>query len=145
MTDGHSHVNYLLIYGALCVLTIVSALADIIHLSSWVLLVAIVFSVATAKALAVMTYFMHLKFEGRWKYVLLAPTTILAAGLPLALLPDIGVHYYTVQVPQQGILIHDAHAHSPGGKHAAGGGHDADHSEEGGSADQGEHGHAAGH
>ena len=50
----------------------------------------LVLSVATAKALFVMMYFMHLKFEGRWKYVLLSPTVILAIGLPLALLPDIG-------------------------------------------------------
>ena len=47
-----------------------------------------------------MAYFMHLKFEGRWKYLLLAPTVSLAMGLPLALLPDIGVHYYTPPAPQ---------------------------------------------
>lgn len=28
------------------------------------------------------------------------PTTILALGLPLALTPDIGEHYYTQDVPQ---------------------------------------------
>ena len=43
---------------------------------------------------------MHLKFEGRWKYLLLAPTVVLAMGLPLALLPDVGLHYYTPVVPQ---------------------------------------------
>ena len=42
-----------------------------------------------------MRYFMHLKFEGLWKYVLLLPTAILACGLPLALAPDIALHYYT--------------------------------------------------
>jgi len=43
---------------------------------------------------------MHLKFERAWKYVLLAPTTILALGLPLALMPDVGEHYYKQEVPQ---------------------------------------------
>jgi cytochrome c oxidase subunit IV len=43
---------------------------------------------------------MHLKFEGKWKFLLLSPTIILAIGLPLALLPDVGEHYYTLDVPQ---------------------------------------------
>jgi cytochrome c oxidase subunit 4 len=47
-----------------------------------------------------MMFFMHLKFEGNWKFVLLAPTTILAIGLPLALFPDIGASYYTSIAPQ---------------------------------------------
>ncbi len=59
-----------------------------------------VLAVATAKALFVMMNFMHLRFEGRWKYLLLSPTVILAVGLPLALLPDVGVHYYTTDIPQ---------------------------------------------
>ena len=56
--------------------------------------------VACAKALFVMLNFMHLKFERAWKYMLLAPTFILAAGLMLALIPDVGRHYYTVDAPQ---------------------------------------------
>jgi DNA-directed RNA polymerase specialized sigma54-like protein len=44
---------------------------------------------------------MHLKFERNWKYVLLAPTICLALGIPLALLPDVGVHYYAVSAPQE--------------------------------------------
>ena len=55
---------------------------------------------AVAKALCVMAFFMHLKFEGRWKFVLLSPTIILAIGIPLALLPDVGLHYYSVDIPQ---------------------------------------------
>jgi cytochrome c oxidase subunit 4 len=50
-----------------------------------------------------MMFFMHLKFEGNWKFVLLTPTTILAIGLPLALLPDIGASYYTSVAPQTGV------------------------------------------
>ncbi|MFQ5734386.1 MAG: cytochrome C oxidase subunit IV family protein, partial [Planctomycetaceae bacterium] len=69
--------------------------------SSTALLAVLVLGVALAKALCVMAFFMHLKFERNWKYVLLAPTIILACGIPLALLPDVGVHYYAVSAPQE--------------------------------------------
>ena len=44
---------------------------------------------ATVKASLVGMFFMHLKFEGKWKYILLLPTCILAVVLICALLPDI--------------------------------------------------------
>jgi hypothetical protein len=47
-----------------------------------------------------MTIFMHLKFERAWKYLLLAPTFILAATIPFALTPDVGSSYYTPTAPQ---------------------------------------------
>jgi cytochrome c oxidase subunit IV len=114
MTDAHHHDEhtaghhawYFGVFMALCGLTAVSVLCDIVHVPVKrigginVILAVIVLSVASAKALAVMVYFMHLKFEGRWKFLLLSPTVILALGLPLALLPDVGVHYYTTDVPQ---------------------------------------------
>src|SRR5258708_23153201 len=65
-----------------------------------ILLTFIVLAVACAKALFVMLYFMHLKFEGKWKFVLLAPTMVLAMAIPAALMPDIGSHYYDYEVPQ---------------------------------------------
>jgi cytochrome c oxidase subunit 4 len=88
------HANYLMVFVALCVCTLISVATDLVHIPNRVVLAIVVLAVAVAKALFVMAYFMHLKFEGRWKYVLLAPTLILAVGLPLALLPDIGMHYY---------------------------------------------------
>ena len=97
---AHSHVPYFAIFGALCVLTGLSVVFDVLEISNKLVLIVLVLSVAAAKALFVMAYFMHLKFEGKWKFVLLAPTIILATGIPLALMPDIGVHYYTVDVPQ---------------------------------------------
>lgn len=102
MAEEHTshHVNYFLIFGALCVLTALSVVADVIQLQNKLVVIVIVLAIAAAKALFVLSYFMHLKFEGNWKYLLLTPTIILACGIPLALLPDIGVHYYTVDVPQ---------------------------------------------
>jgi cytochrome c oxidase subunit 4 len=96
---GHHHVNYLAVFIALCICTLLSIAFDIIHMPK-TLTVALVLAVACAKALFVMTYFMHLKFEGGWKFIILAPTAILAVGLMVALAPDIGLHYYTLDVPQ---------------------------------------------
>lgn len=110
--DEHPHVNYWAVFAALCVLTLASVVADMVRGSMGaVLLVLIVLTVATFKAMFVMMYFMHLKFEGKWKFVLLAPTMILALAIPAALMPDIGSHYYDVQVPQSKSLPgHDAEA-----------------------------------
>lgn len=124
MTDSHAaaeahaeehhdtpHVNYWAVFGALCVLTVLSVLADLLggldglkkafgQLNTKMLVMLIVLAVACCKATFVMLYFMHLKFEGKWKYALLAPTMILALAIVAALMPDIGVHYYTLQTPQ---------------------------------------------
>ncbi len=102
--DDHSahHVNYGAVFVALCVCTGLSVLFDLLSFENRMITIVLVLAVAVAKALCVMMFFMHLKFEGNWKFVLLAPTTILAIGLPIALLPDIGIHYYTNLAPQDG-------------------------------------------
>lgn len=97
--DAHPRVNYFAIFIALCICTAISVLLDIIHITP-IVLVVLVLSVAVAKALFVLTYFMHLKFEGRWKFLILAPTAILAIGLVIALTPDMAMHYYTNDAPQ---------------------------------------------
>lgn len=99
--ESHHHVNYLAVFVALCVFTGLSVVFDVVDIPNRALLIVLVLAVAVAKALCVMAFFMHLKFERNWKYVLLAPTTILAIGVPLALMPDVGVHYYAVAVPQE--------------------------------------------
>lgn len=101
--SGHSGSGvYSRIGVALCVLTGISWAADEMKslFQSHALLAVIVLAVATLKAGCVMLWFMHLKYEKAWKYVLLLPTTILALGLPLALAPDIAFHYYSPDVPQ---------------------------------------------
>ncbi len=103
--DTH-HVNYLLIFGVLCGCTLLSVVFDVLPFSKAITGV-LVLAVACAKALCVMMFFMHLKFEGNWKYVLLAPTTILAIGLPIALFPDIGRSYYTNTAPQTGVWANE--------------------------------------
>ena len=118
----HPHVNYWNIFFLLCGLTAVSWLADKMGdfglLHKGVLLTFIVLAVACAKALFVMMYFMHLKFEGKWKYVLLAPTIVLAMAIPAALMPDIGSHYYDYDVPQtREPDAHAGHAGESAGSH----------------------------
>ncbi len=124
--EHHPYVNYWIIFGILCVLTALSAAADELG-NKGLVLTFVVLAVATAKALFVMMYFMHLKFEGKWKYVLLAPTIVLAMAIPAALMPDIGSHYYDYEVPQL----------SEPAEHADAGHTDAGH----GSATQGAAGH----
>lgn len=120
---GGHHVNYFIIFIALCVLTALSVLFDVLSIDNRIVLIVLVLAVAVAKASCVMMFFMHLKFEGNWKYVLLGPTAILAIGLPLALLPDIGVPYYYDRAPQKleaaahhdSTATHDAGAEAPAG------------------------------
>ena len=94
--------NYFLVFVALCVCTLISLAIDLVSFESQAVLTVLVLAIAAAKALFVMAYFMHLKFEGRWKYVLLGPTLILAIGLPAALYPDISLHYYGT--PSEGAM-----------------------------------------
>ncbi len=74
MTRDIHHARYFVIFAALCGFTLLSILTDVVHLDYHVKVVAVL-AVATCKALCVMAWFMHLKFERAWKYVLLAPTT----------------------------------------------------------------------
>ena len=98
--DSHPHVKYWVIFALLCVCTAISCAFDLIPDLPKALIVSGVLAVAVAKATFVMMYFMHLKFEGMWKFVILAPTAILAVGLMVALAPDMAMHYYTYKVPQ---------------------------------------------
>jgi cytochrome c oxidase subunit 4 len=124
--DHHAHdashgAAYRNVFIALCVFTLVSVGADWFKSDTTrgkIILGAVVLAVATCKALCVMLYFMHLKFERAWKYLLLAPTLIIAAALPLSLRPDIGETYYTLDIQQQrDYPEHEASQNHGGGHH----------------------------
>ena len=106
LPESHPHVKYWLVFLALCVCTAISAALDLVHLNPLFLVFAVL-AVAVAKAMFVMTYFMHLKFEGRWKFVILMPTAILAVGLMIALAPDMAMHYYEYDAMQTRHVAHD--------------------------------------
>jgi len=123
--EHHSHgKTYAMVFGTLCIFTLMSIVADMLHLPNKILLTGIILAVATSKALCVMLYFMHLKFERAWKYLLLAPTFILAATIPFALIPDIGAHYYTVDVPQR--YEYESQQQAKAAGHSSTDGHEAE-------------------
>ena len=47
-------------------------------------------AVSCTKALLVVLFFMHVKYEANWKYVLTIPASLMAVFLVLALVPDVG-------------------------------------------------------
>ena len=111
----HHAVNYTAIFALLCGCTLASIGFDWYKDDfSKPTLVMLILGVAMCKATFVLLYFMHIKFERAWKYVLLAPTAVLACALPFALAPDIAFHYYLVAAPQR-----DVKAAEHGGEHAA--------------------------
>jgi len=118
--EYHSHLKlYTSVFAALCGFTILSIVADLIHIPNRALMIGIVMAVAVCKALCVMLIFMHLKFERAWKYLLLAPTLILAFTIPFALGPDIAWTYYTSTAAQAEYEIApDDHAGGHGGHEA---------------------------
>lgn len=89
--DHEPHFNAWTILVVLVVLTAVSYLSEVIAvappLGTW-----LIYGVAVSKALCVLAFFMHLKYESGWKWVLIVPPVIMAILLVLALVPDIVKH-----------------------------------------------------
>lgn len=94
MSD-HTHVNrtklFAVIFAILLGLTILSfgvansSLMD--HpVRGWTAMLVI----SVAKAILVIVFFMHLKWESNWKFVLTIPAAVMSALLVLVLIPDIG-------------------------------------------------------
>lgn len=144
---SHGHVSYLIIFFALMIFTAISIVADLVHIPSQAVKIVIVMAVACAKATCVLLFFMHIKFEGNWKYILLAPTTILAIGLPIALMPDVATSYYIKDVPQkydydEFMAVHSHEAgthHGEEGEHPEGAPHNESHEGENHSQTKGTH------
>lgn len=91
---SHHVALYIKVFVALCVLTTLSffTYSDLWPFHDtpsvgW----AFMMCVSCCKALLVMLFFMHLKYEADWKYVLTIPASIMSVFLALALVPDIGM------------------------------------------------------
>ncbi len=102
-SDGHdSHggmAKYAYVFIALCVLTTASFFT---YSSAWpyqdqpAVGWAFMMAVSCTKAMLVILFFMHVKYEANWKYVLTIPAGMMSIFLMLALVPDIGLrtrHY----------------------------------------------------
>ena len=102
--DDHGHAEhghgstglYLSVTGALMVLTLGSFLTywptfrETVPLQArWLFMMAI----AVTKASLVMLFFMHLKWEANWKWILTVPASLMSLLLVLALVPDVGLRF----------------------------------------------------
>lgn len=94
MSD-HTHVNrtklFVVIFAILLGLTILSfgvANSSLMDqpVRGWTAMLVI----SVAKAMLVIVFFMHLKWESNWKFVLTIPAAVMSALLVLVLIPDIG-------------------------------------------------------
>lgn len=87
--DQHSHVSqYLNVFYSLIVLTVLELGCTWLPIGK-LAVVLMLMVLAVTKAALVGAYFMHLKFEGRWKHVILVPPSLLAIILVFALMPDV--------------------------------------------------------
>lgn len=95
--DDHGHgglMKYIYVFVALCLLTTMSFLTYTDYWrnhfdvrAGWFLMMA----VSCSKAMLVILFFMHVKYEANWKYVLTIPASIMSVFLVLALVPDVGL------------------------------------------------------
>jgi cytochrome c oxidase subunit IV len=83
-----SHAPYLKVWAGLAVLTLVEYYYASIFKSQFLILLLGLLFLAVVKAGMVGWYFMHLKFEGKWVYIMIVPAMILATIIVLALTPD---------------------------------------------------------
>ncbi len=85
---------YIAVFLALCALTTLSFLTYFDfwrnHVPTEVSRVFMM-AVSCTKAMLVIMFFMHLKWEANWKWVLTVPASIMSALLIFALVPDVGL------------------------------------------------------
>lgn len=144
MTDHHSahahghadhghHASlwlYIYVFFALCVLTGASffTYSDAWPFHNpgqewvgWTFMMA----VSCTKAMLVIMFFMHVKYEKSWKYVLTIPTAMMAVFLVLMLVPDIGMRtqHYSEERMQRSAVPAAEHDGDPAGAGEHGHGH----------------------
>src|ERR1700680_478882 len=93
--DDHGGIaKYIYVFIALCVLTSASFFTYSEHWPfhaqpkiGWAFMMA----VSCTKAMLVILFFMHVKYEANWKYVLTIPAAFMSMFLILALVPDVGL------------------------------------------------------
>jgi cytochrome c oxidase subunit 4 len=98
--DDHGHddhgglTKYFYVFIALCVLTGASFFT---YSSAWPFKSqpsvgwTFMMAVSCCKALLVILFFMHVKYEANWKYVLTIPAAMMSIFLILMLVPDVGM------------------------------------------------------
>lgn len=107
---GHGAIDlkkYVAVFVALCVL---SAMSFFTYSDLWPSALdtpsvkrLFMMAVSCTKAMLVILFFMHLKYEANWKYVLTVPASIMSVLLVLLLVPDIGARINGFRWPRLGI------------------------------------------
>ncbi len=98
-----SHAPYMKVFWTLLVFTILEyGYASFLDLGFAPLVIGLLL-MALVKAALVGWYFMHLKFEGRWVYLLLIPAMFLAVVLVVALIPDMAFPATSIDEPSVGM------------------------------------------
>jgi cytochrome c oxidase subunit 4 len=128
-TDHEEHGGigiYIIIFVALCVLTTMSFLT---YFDFWREHVSVEISrafmmaVSCTKAMLVIMFFMHLKWEANWKWVLTVPASFMSALLIFALIPDVGLRMrhashdrwiHAAEEPAEDEGEHDSKTHGEG-------------------------------
>ena len=82
-------VNYVAIFFTLLGLTVVTVAVAFVNIQSEAAKVLIALFIASIKAWFVLTYFMHLKFEGKLIYLITIVPCVLCVLLVCALIPDV--------------------------------------------------------
>lgn len=88
-----AHAPYLAVFFWLAILTAIEYYYAALLKDHFGILVAGLLGLAAIKAGLVGWFFMHLKFEGKWVYILIVPAAILAVLLTTALCPDVVMKY----------------------------------------------------
>ncbi|HMO83299.1 MAG TPA: cytochrome C oxidase subunit IV family protein [Lacipirellulaceae bacterium] len=67
-------------------------------------------AVSCTKAMLVILFFMHLKWEANWKWILTVPASLMSLLLVLALVPDVGLRFVDTPIsrPSRQRLTHAA-------------------------------------
>ncbi len=122
--DGHeqhgSMALYLSVFVGLCILTAISfGVANSPLMATpavgWVVMMA----VSCMKAMLVIMFFMHLKWEANWKYVLTFPALAMSLFLVCMLIPDVGLRNRNNTRERELFMAHPQAEHAD--EHATGG------------------------
>ena len=94
-----AHAPYLKVWAALAILTLVEYYYASTFKDFFLILILGLLFLGRDQGRRVGWYFMHLKFEGNWVYILIVPAFIFATILVLALYPDIAMKPETEENP----------------------------------------------
>jgi cytochrome c oxidase subunit IV len=96
-----AHAPYLTVWAALAVLTAIEYFYAYFLKDYFLILLLGLLFWAVIKAGLVGWFFMHLKFEGNWVYIMLVPAFVLATILVMALMPDMAMKPEEEETPAE--------------------------------------------